>query len=90
MAAMSSASVKSILERWPSREAIHEDVTFQPEGADEDGCEHPVLKGAIHRWFHRDAVPARYWQALLDGAKRRGIDLTAEELALAHDRRKVA
>ncbi|WP_406736334.1 hypothetical protein [Thioclava sp. GXIMD4215] len=38
---------------------------------------------AIHRWFQRGVVPGAYDIALLSGAAKRGIALTADDLLRA-------
>jgi len=48
----------------------------------------PDLKRiAVHRWFKRGSVPSRYWQALLAGAARRNINVTAGDFIAAHAER---
>lgn len=72
---MMKNSVSDILRRWPDRAAILADVLVV------DGDLRLV---AIHRWFQRDAVPAKYWEALLAGALKRGIPVTAADMVSAH------
>lgn len=67
--------VVKILSMWPDRQAVYADAV----AAD------PALNMvAVHRWFQRGSVPAKYWSALIAGAKRREIDLSAEDVVLAH------
>jgi hypothetical protein len=67
--------VISLLSRWPSRQAVCEDARAADPNLD------PV---AVHRWFQRRSVPSRYWAALMDGAARRAIALSADEIVRAH------
>ena len=55
-----------ILERWPSRAALAADV-----GRD---------LFAVHRWFQRKRIPAKYDAGLLDAASARNIPLNWREL----------
>ena len=64
----------SILSRWPSRRAVHEDALLANPELD------PV---AVHRWFQRGSLPPKYDVALLQGADRRGIGLHPMEIATA-------
>lgn len=67
--------VLEILNRWPDRQAVFEDVK-------RDDPEIDMI--AVHRWFQRCSVPPSRWRALLHGARRRGIYLIADELIEAH------
>jgi hypothetical protein len=72
---MQEHPVTQILNLWPTRQAVLEDVrAASPE----------IDMVAVHRWFQRGSVPARYWRALLEGAAKRGIAATADDLAAAH------
>jgi hypothetical protein len=75
---MQENPVTQILSRWPSRQAVLDDA--RDAAADLDMF-------AVHRWFQRGAVPSRYWGALIDGARRRGISVTLCDLGGAHDAR---
>ena len=67
-------TISDILNRWPSRRAVHEDAL----SAD------PSLEMiAVHRWFQRGSLPPRFDAALLEGAGRRGIGLHPQEFAKA-------
>lgn len=63
-----------ILELWPDRVAVWEDARAADEA---------LALIAVHRWFQRRSVPARYWGALLAGARRRGLPVTAEDIVMA-------
>lgn len=67
-------SVVEILCKWPDRQAVHEDASR---------ADTSLNMVAVHRWFQRGNVPAKYWSALMDGAKRRGIAVTAEDIVSA-------
>jgi len=58
-----------ILDRWPSRQAVADDA-----GVD---------LFAVHRWYQRKSINGRHDAALIAGAKRRKIRLSASELAEA-------
>ncbi len=72
---MFSHPVVSILLKWPSRQAVFDDARV---------ADPSLQMVAVHRWFQRSSVPARFWGALLDGAVRRGFDLTSDEIVRAH------
>lgn len=38
----------------------------------------------------RGSIPARYWHELIKAAKRRGIDISPEELTRIHARKRAA
>jgi hypothetical protein len=69
--------VKSALKKWPSRSDVLADAQ-----------EHfPALDlWAVHRWFQRSSVPAKYWSALASGATVRGLKVSIGDLALAHSK----
>lgn len=68
-------TVSKLLSQWPNRQSVHEDVR----------SEHPDLDMvAVHRWFQRESVSPRYWQSILAGAVRRGINVNASDLVAAH------
>jgi len=64
---------QTILKRWPSRQAV----------ADDTG----VALVAVHRWWQRKSIPAKYDAALLDAASRRNIPLNWRELMDARSAR---
>lgn len=66
---MSKATVSEILARWPSRRDVASDAQVKPI--------------AVYRWEKRGRIPGHHFGRLLDGARHRGIDLTAEELVAA-------
>lgn len=59
-------TIRDILDRWPSRQAL----------ADDTGAG----LAAVHHWYSRGRVPAKYDGALLVSAARREIPLDAMEL----------
>lgn len=74
-------SPNDILALWPDRRSIWDDAR----------AANPKLEFvAVHRWFQRGRIPADYWSALLTGARKREIILTADELANAHAFKRVA
>lgn len=60
------ASFRSIIELWPSREAM----------AAELGAGAP----AVSKWWQRDSVPAEWWSAILATDVAAGAALTADLL----------
>jgi hypothetical protein len=73
--AMTKNAVTLILSEWPERAAVHSDACAADAELD---------LVAVHRWFQRGAVPVKYWSALIEGARRRGIGLDADRLLAAH------
>jgi hypothetical protein len=67
--------VTKLLNLWPDRQSVYADAV------DADPSLNMV---AVHRWFQRGSVPAKYWSALISGAQRREINLTADDVVLAH------
>ena len=67
-------SIRTILNRWPSRRAVYEDALAADPSLD---------MIAVHRWFQRGSLPSKYDAALIDGACRRGIGLHAMEIVKA-------
>lgn len=72
---MQEHPVTKLLSNWPTRQAVHEDA--RTADADLDMI-------AVHRWFQRGSIPARYWQALIDGARRRSLEIGADDFVAAH------
>jgi len=70
-----NSPVTQLLGLWPDRKAVHEDA----RAADPD-----LDLIAVHRWHSRQSVPAKYWQALIDGGKARGLKVSAERFVNAH------
>lgn len=60
---------QEIIEQWPSRRELAEDVG--------------VNLYAVHHWHNRGRIPARYDADLVRAAKRRKIRLDFADLALA-------
>ena len=73
---MAENTVSEILNRWPDRKAVLEDVRAVDDG---------LALVAVHRWFARSSIPGKYWSALIRGARLRGIAVTADDLMRAHD-----
>jgi hypothetical protein len=68
------STIKDLLALWPTRKVVSRDT-----GASLD---------AVNKWPIQNAIPARFWAALIDSALRHGIEgLTAEVLARLHDHR---
>lgn len=67
--------VVKILSMWPDRQAVYTDAV---------AADPSLNMVAVHRWFQRASVPPKYWSALIAGARRRNIDLTADDVVLAH------
>ena len=66
--------ILSILNLWPSRRAVLDDVNASlPESRKLDMV-------AIHRWFQRKSIPSEYDASLIDGASNRNIALNWREL----------
>jgi hypothetical protein len=72
---MNKITVIQILQRWPDRPAILSDVSSVDES---------LSLVAVHRWFQRGAIPAKYWKSLIMGADCRGFNVTATEMVVAH------
>lgn len=73
----SSLTVRDIIDLWPSRAALAEDIT-----ADDD----PVTLATVHKWAQRGSIPSRYHAELLRAATDRAIPLSADDVVAAHDR----
>lgn len=63
---MSTATVTEILNQWPDREAVAADAGVEPI--------------AVYRWEKRGRIPGKHYLALLRGAKRRELNVTADDL----------
>lgn len=72
---MQDTPVTSIIDAWPSRQAVLEDARAARPDLD---------LFAVHRWYQRSSIPSRYWAALVAGAQRRGIDVSVNDLLAAH------
>lgn len=77
----STLTVRDIIDLWPSRAALAEDI----HAADD-----PVTLQTVHKWVQRNSIPSRYHAILLRAAPQRAIDLTADVLVAAHERRRAA
>jgi hypothetical protein len=77
----SDFSPTDLLNIWPSRRDVFDDAR----------AVYPDLDMvAVHRWFQRGRIDARYWQALIDGAAKRGVKVSAADFAAAHAIRSAA
>jgi hypothetical protein len=75
---MQEKPATKILNLWPSRQAVYQDAL----AAD------PTLDMvAVHRWHQRGSIPPRFWRALLDGAAKRNVAVTADDFVAAHAER---
>lgn len=71
------ASFRSIIELWPSREAMAADIEAKA--------------AAVSKWWQRDSVPAEWWSSLLATGIAVDAGLNAEALtALAARKSEVA
>lgn len=78
---MQENPVTKLLGHWPSRRDVFDDAR----------AVYPDLDMvAVHRWFQRGRIDARYWQALIDGAAKRGKTVTAADFVAAHGMRGAA
>lgn len=62
-------SIADIIALWPRQEDLASDCG--------------VGRFAVIRWKQRNSIPAKYFAAMLSAAERRGIELTADQLATA-------
>lgn len=60
------ASFRSIIELWPSREAMAVDLG--------------VGAAAVSKWWQRDSIPAEYWSGLLATDRARDAAVSADLL----------
>jgi len=61
---------RDLLKRWPSYEAVREDLAEQ--GVD-------LSPFAVRRWAQRQSVPFDYWPFLENAARKRGFTATSNE-----------
>ena len=59
-------SFRSVIELWPSREAMSSDVGARAS--------------TVRKWWQRDNVPSEWWQAILATDKAKASGLTANAL----------
>ena len=55
-------SYRDIIDAWPSRRALAEDL----------GVDYETVK----KWRQRDSIPAAHWPALVKAARRRKVRVT--------------
>lgn len=60
-------ATRKITSAWPTLRALADDLA--------------IPESRVKMWRHYDRIPARYWAALVDAARLRGITLSVEELA---------
>jgi hypothetical protein len=77
----SPLTVREIIDLWPSRAALAEDVSAPDD---------PVTVATVHKWAQRNSIPSHYHAPLLRAAQRRHIVLSAGALVAAHERRRAA
>jgi hypothetical protein len=58
---------KSIVARFPDREAIANDLG--------------VKEITVRQWGNRNSIPSSYWTKLVELAPKHGVDLSLDELA---------
>lgn len=73
---MTEPSFRSIIELWPSREAMAAEI-----GAN---------ASAVSKWWQRDGIPAEWWAAVLATDCAVGAGLTAEALTVLAAREPIA
>jgi hypothetical protein len=59
-------SFQSIIDLWPSREAMAAEIGAKP--------------AAVSKWWQRDSVPAEWWSTILATERAVGAGLNAEAL----------
>lgn len=58
---------RDIIGLWPSPDALATELGAKPE--------------TVRKWRQRDSIPAEWWFRVLEAAKGRGSDLTADDMA---------
>jgi len=76
-----STNIKTLLEKCGSRRDLLADA--QAVNPDLDLY-------AVHRWFQRGSVPARYWLSIVEGARNRGAQVSLDQIAKAHAAERAA
>ncbi len=64
--------IRLIISRWPSRKVMAKDIG--------------KTAATINLWVHRGNIPAEYDVELMAAAKKRGVFLSYEELAMTRAR----
>lgn len=72
---MANMTVKSIIDLWPTRAALAQDISVPGD---------TVTADRVHKWAYRGEIPPRYWLRIIAAGKARGEDVSAEALAAAH------
>lgn len=66
-------SIRDLVNLWPTRAALAADIN----------CVSPVLgvtTSQVHKWAEKGSIPARYQYSILQAARTRGLDVSAELL----------
>jgi len=71
------STIKSIVALWPSRSDLAADI---------DSAEDPISVDRIYKWCQRSSIPPKYFSRIIRAAARRGLRVSADDLARAHDR----
>ena len=76
---MKIQSIKSLIDSWPSRKVLAEEVNaILPFGMK------TVSADQVHKWAANGAIRATYQIYVLKAAQARGFDVSAEALMLMH------
>ena len=76
---MTIHSIKSLIDSWPSRKVLAEEINaIIPEGLK------AVSPDQVHKWASNGAIRATYQIYVLRAAQARGIDVSAESLMSMH------
>lgn len=73
---MDVSSISDIVNLWPDRATLAADL--RELGHSE------VQAGRVHKWAENCSIPSRYQHALLQAARARGFQLTADRLVELH------
>lgn len=64
--------VKSLIDAWPTRRALAEDIGVSPD--------------RVHKWASSNAIPAGFHSSVIERGRLRGITVSAEIMVLLHAR----
>lgn len=64
-------SIKQLIDLWPSRKALAEDID--------------TSKDRVDKWAQSGSIPAKFHAAVLKAAAARSFIITAEDLVRLHD-----
>ena len=65
-------TVKDLIDLWPTRKVLAEDVA--------------TTKERVDKWAQTGSIPARFHAAVLRAATVRGFEVTADDIVRMHDR----